>query len=179
MNTIHAGPFLLVGILIVVIMSLYTLLKKRAVNKVLFYSIFVIYFLILISCVWFPMYIQAGLRQLYGLVQPIPFYTIMKSLSSGDIFNIGREICANILMTVPYGIMVPFLFKQKKRWKYVLNMFGLPLAIELSQFLWCIALDSHYRMADIDDVLLNAFGIFIGYVIYRYFPEKIRKFFEF
>ncbi len=53
------------------------------------------------------------------------------------------------------------------------------MAIEISQLLWCIVLDSHYRMADIDDVLLNALGIFIGYVIYRYLPDNIRKFFEF
>ena len=67
----------------------------------------------------------------------------------------------------------------KKRWKYVLNMFGLPLAIEFSQFLWCISLNSHYRTADIDDVLLNALGILIGYVIYRYLPDRIKKFFKF
>ena len=75
--------------------------------------------------------------------------------------------------------MVPFFFKEKKRWKYIVNMFCLPLAIEISQLLWCIALDSHYRMADIDDILLNASGIFIGYLIYRHLPDNIKQFFNF
>ena len=179
MQTIYAMPFLLTGMLIVIIICIYAFLKKRSINKILFYGILSVYFLILISCIWFPIYISPGMRFPKGLLQLVPFATISESLLSGNIGNIGREICANILMTVPYGVIVPFFFKEKKRWKYIVNMFGLPLAIEISQLLWCIALDSHYRMADIDDILLNAFGIFIGYVIYRYLPDNIKQFFNF
>ena len=179
MQTIQGMPFLLTGIILVIITSIYKYLRKKPLNQILFLTLLEIYIVILIFCIWFPMYINPGLRFEKGLVQPIPFFTVFESLSTGNVGVIGREICANILMTVPYGVMVPFLFKTKKHWKYVLNMFGLPLAIELSQFLWCMILDSHYRMADIDDILLNASGIFIGYIIYRYLPDKIKKFFEF
>ena len=179
LQTIEGMPFLLTGMLLLTVIGVYGYFRKKPLNKILFFTLLGTYMLFLIFFVWFPMYIKPGLRFEYVLVQPVPFFTIIKSLSSGSITNIGREICANILMTVPYGMMIPFLFRSKEKWKYILNMFGMPLAIEISQLLWCIVLDSHYRMADIDDVLLNALGIFIGYVICRYLPDNIRKFFEF
>lgn len=177
MQTIQGMPFLVTGIILIVIISIGGYLAKKPLNKILLHGALGIYMVILIFCVWFPIYIYPGMRFEKGLVQMIPFFTIIESLSSGSIGGIGRDICANILMTVPYGVMIPFLFKSTKRWKYIINMFGLPLAIELSQLLWCVALDSHYRMADIDDVILNAFGIFIGYVIYKYLPDNIKNFF--
>ena len=172
--------FLLTGVLFWLIAAIYGYFRKKPLNKILFRAALGSYMVILIFCIWFPMYIRpGGARFGHELIQAVPFFTVIKSLSSCNIANIGREIFANILMTVPYGVMVPFLFRSKKRWKYVLNMFGLPLAIEFSQFLWCISLNSHYRTADIDDVLLNALGILIGYVIYRYLPDRIKKFFKF
>ena len=62
MQTIYAMPFLLTGILIVIIICIYAFLKKKSINKILFYGILSVYFLILISCIWFPMYISPGLR---------------------------------------------------------------------------------------------------------------------
>ena len=179
LQTIEGMPFLLTGMLLLTVIGVYGYFRKKPLNKILFFTLLGTYMLFLIFFVWFPIYISPGLRFEKGLVQVIPFFTIGESLSSKNISIIGREICANILMTVPYGMMIPFLFRSKEKWKYILNMFGMPLAIEISQLLWCIVLDSHYRMADIDDVLLNALGIFIGYVIYRYLPDNIRKFFEF
>lgn len=176
---IPSTPFLIIGFLALITVCICLLLKKKPLNEIVLFGAFGIYILILIACIWFPIFIQPGFRlPESSLVQPIPFFTIMKDLSSGSISDIGRDICANILMTVPYGMMIPFLFKLKKRWQYVFHVFALPVAIEFSQFLLCIALDSHYRTADIDDVLLNALGILTGYVLYKYLPHNIKVFFE-
>lgn len=170
-------PFLLTGFLILIIVCAFLFIKKYPLNKTVIFGISGIYFLILMVCIWFPIKVIPGYRVLESpFIQLMPLYTIVNDISLGDINRIGRDICANILMTVPYGMMVPFLFKFKKRWQYVLHMFAFPMAIELSQLLICLALDSHYRTADIDDVILNALGIFIGYILYRYLPKRIKDF---
>lgn len=176
---ISGTPFLLTGFFTLVIVCVFLFFRKYPLNKILLWGISGIYFLVLIVCIWFPIYIQPGFRMFHApFIQPIPFCTIAKDLSSGNISDIGRDICANILMTVPYGMMIPFLSRLKKRWQYVFHMLAFPTAIELSQFLLCIALDSHYRTVDIDDVILNALGIFIGYILYRYLPKRIKDFFK-
>lgn len=75
----------------------------------------------------------------------------------------------NILLFVPFGFLIPLIHKQKINIVYILiNGFLFSLLIETSQLL-------NNRRTDIDDLILNALGTFIGFILYKFFI-RITKF---
>ena len=81
-------------------------------------------------------------------------------------YDIKREAAINILgnisMFMPTGFMMPILFKQLDCfWKVLLAGAGLSFVIEMIQLLF------PGSVTDIDDLILNAAGVAIGYGIYK------------
>jgi glycopeptide antibiotics resistance protein len=74
----------------------------------------------------------------------------------------------NILLTIPFGFGMNFL--KPVRWK---RLPGLVLAgglgIEAIQLLVGWLVDNPYRVIDINDALMNALGVIIGYLAFRLF----------
>lgn len=71
------------------------------------------------------------------------------------------NIIGNIAMFVPVGLVWPFCFRKLDTiGKTVLAGAGFPLFIEITQ------LPFYERCSDIDDILLNTTGIFLGALIY-------------
>ena len=78
------------------------------------------------------------------------------------------NIIGNVTMFIPVGLAWPFCFKKLDTlWKTVLVGAGFPLFIEITQ------LPFYDRCSDIDDIILNTTGIFIGALIY--FGVKLLK----
>lgn len=78
------------------------------------------------------------------------------------------NIIGNVTMFIPVGLVWPFCFKKLDTlWKTVLVGAGFPLFIEITQ------LPFYDRCSDIDDIILNTTGIFIGALIY--FGVKLLK----
>ncbi len=75
----------------------------------------------------------------------------------------------NILLFVPFGFLIPLIHKQKINIIYILtNGFLFSVLIETSQLL-------NNRRTDIDDLILNTLGAFIGFILYKLFI-RITKF---
>lgn len=80
-------------------------------------------------------------------------------------YEIRREALINVIgntaMFVPLGIILPGVFRQ-------LNTHGKILAagVGFSLFIEILQLPFFDRVSDIDDLLLNSLGFFIGYGIY-------------
>ena len=71
------------------------------------------------------------------------------------------NIIGNVTMFIPVGLAWPFCFKKLDTiWKTVLVGAGFPLFIEITQ------LPFYDRCSDVDDLILNTTGIFIGAMIY-------------
>ena len=71
------------------------------------------------------------------------------------------NIIGNVTMCIPVGLAWPFCFKKLDTiGKTVLVGAGLPLFIEITQ------LPFYDRCSDVDDLILNTAGIFIGALIY-------------
>ncbi len=71
------------------------------------------------------------------------------------------NIIGNITMFIPVGIVWPLCFKKLDNvWKVLLAGMGLTVFIELSQLLF------YERNSDVDDILLNSLGVFLGALIY-------------
>ena len=67
----------------------------------------------------------------------------------------------NILLFVPFGYLLPLLWKWADRWwKVVLCGFVLSLLIELTQLV------THLGMFDLDDLMNNSLGAFLGWLCF-------------
>lgn len=91
-------------------------------------------------------------------------------LNFGGLFELHpniaiRELGGNILLTIPYGFGLPLLMRSKPR-NFPLLALVPGLAIESGQLIISLIIGGAYRSVDINDVLLNTTGAFIGYGIY-------------
>ena len=86
---------------------------------------------------------------------------------SRDIDVVGYFL--NILLFVPFGVLVPLIWSNKKGLGYtLLSGFSFSLLIELSQLF-------NNRQSDVDDLLLNTLGALIGYLLFRIFANLTKK----
>ncbi|MCR5108329.1 MAG: VanZ family protein [Lachnospiraceae bacterium] len=92
----------------------------------------------------------------------IPFWlNLVPVVHLFDIYDGWQmNIAGNITMFIPVGIVWPICFKRLDNvWKTTLAGAGFAFFIELSQLLF------YERSSDIDDILLNTTGVFIGALI--------------
>ncbi len=102
----------------------------------------------------------------YTPMNLIPFVDV--SLGRGDFL---RQVGLNILMTIPFGILLPLVRKENTTlFKTILYTFLLSLSIELLQ-----PLINGTRSSDITDITTNVIGGIIGYTIYIIFKPLINK----
>lgn len=75
----------------------------------------------------------------------------------------------NILLLVPLGFLLPFIWPEQDRFRSVL-WFGISLSlfIEASQML-------NFRNTDIDDLLLNTLGAIAGLLLFRLFARLTKR----
>ena len=117
-------------------------------RKTLFYFIFATY----LSAV----YIFVGMPTLQFLrfefsVTLLPFLPMIADL---------KNTILNIILFVPLGILLPFLWKRYRTLKATaLFGFGMSLSIELLQILT-------YRATDINDLLANTLGAALGWLLF-------------
>lgn len=102
----------------------------------------------------------------HGSYNIVPFHEISRYLRYAD--QLGWEIVAvnllgNIILFLPFGFLVPSLLPRNDK-KHPLAITGLGLlfsaAVEVLQYLTAVG------TADVDDVILNTIGGFLGYLCY-------------
>jgi glycopeptide antibiotics resistance protein len=73
----------------------------------------------------------------------------------------------NIILFIPLGFLFPYAFDKKVSIiKILIVGFIVSFGIEITQYL---VLSS--RRADIDDIILNVFGVLIGFLIYKWIEK--------
>lgn len=100
----------------------------------------------------------------------VPFKTIGAFLFSEgnaylpkDVLNTRRVInlLGNVLLFVPLGFLLPLSYKKAEKFgKVFLIGSAYVLFIEITQYFI-------YRISDIDDYILNMFGIVLGFCVYK------------
>ena len=96
----------------------------------------------------------------YHTLNLVPFVDVMSG--RGDFV---RQVGLNIVMTVPFGFLLPLINKENEKLpKVILYTFLLSLSIELLQ-----PLINGFRSADITDLITNTIGGIIGYIFYIIF----------
>jgi len=94
----------------------------------------------------------------------IPLSTISASVGVGFEWPAARYLLGNAIAFAPLGFLAPLLWA---RWDGPLRTLALGLlvsgGIELAQLSASLALGFPYRVADVDDVLLNTVGTVVGF----------------
>jgi glycopeptide antibiotics resistance protein len=163
---------LLVGLGTMLVVLIVLLGQKRSSSYLFCFSVFWLYLLLVASKTIFPIPLAAG------IVTRTPISTILSQVNLvpfhfGDLFDshptvIFREIFGNILLTVPFGFGIPFLLRLKPK-KLPSLAIGAGLSIETVQLSACLMAGLSYRSVDINDMLLNAVGALLGYMLFRGF----------
>lgn len=111
----------------------------------------------------------------------IPFKTIFGSIKV--IFDGGGygvffyQIIGNILLFIPFGIGVTLYLSDTQK-RFIKTMFVVlivTISIELLQFIFGYLLGYAYRSTDMDDIILNTIGGWIGYYIISGMVKKLKK----
>lgn len=77
-----------------------------------------------------------------------------------------RGVLLNIVMTIPFGFLLPILSSKTHLIKVLLSTFMLSLGIEIIQLVMTIFLLNH-RAFDVTDLITNTIGGVVGYIVYR------------
>lgn len=126
-------------------------------------------FLVYLVCVGMLTLVPSGF-DMQGGVNLVPFSGIVDALLTTSEVAL-QLIFLNILMFVPMGVFLPWVFPKVDRlYKAVLISFGATLIIEALQ----VALPGG-RAFDIDDIILNTLGGAIGYSLFAFISLFAKK----
>ncbi len=143
-------------------------MKKRLIGA----FILVVYSAILIKVMVFkdvPLIRIGGLMFNFGGTETgqanfVPFRTIFSYLLGyKGLIIAGINLVGNVVLLVPIGFLVPFVFPNITWKKSLILASAAGLTIEVMQVVL------HVGIFDIDDVILNALGVMIGYWIFTMF----------
>lgn len=156
---------LLVGIIVLLIALIILWKQEKDLSYLFCFSVFWIYLIKVAGVIIFPFPIfeDYSYLNLKPNINLVPF-----DFGSCEMMNIClRNIYENILVTVPFGFGISFIARLKPR-DFIWLGFLVGLAFEGIQLIISL-IASPFRVIDINDVILNTFGVFIGYGFYRIF----------
>jgi glycopeptide antibiotics resistance protein len=142
--------------------------KRERIKTVFLYGVFICYTLLLIKILFLSRVSLLDLfnsqRTIERSINLIPFYSIKEYIfSNSDTikkFAYGNVV-GNIVIFIPLGTYLALFKKDKKVKNNLLVIFIVSLIVEIIQGLLGIG------ASDIDDIILNCLGAFIGILGYK------------
>lgn len=152
---IFGGAWPMIVIFTIILSSIritYLIVKKQklVLYKELTYLLFVIYILSLFYIVTFQ-------DDNYGMSNFVPFREMLRYKIGSKLFF--RNIVGNILLYMPLGFFVTAYIDERKIFPTMIISLVTTISIELVQLVIG-------RVFDIDDIILNLFGGFLGALIF-------------
>ncbi len=148
-------------------------MKKEFNHKAVMKLLFIIYMCVLVYIVFFAEAMGRTPQDgyVYNLTPLKEIKRFMKYIWDND--ALGRaarlNIFGNIIAFIPFGIYLPYTSESKLGFiSTFLYTFSLSLTIELVQLITKVG------SCDVDDIILNALGGVIGYILW-YIYTKLRK----
>jgi glycopeptide antibiotics resistance protein len=152
------------------------IMKNRERMKAAFlYGIFICYILLLLKILLLSrvslLEVFSSQRTLFRSINLIPFHSITEYISSSSdtlrSFAFGNVV-GNIVLFIPLGIYLLLLKKDKRVFVNLLFIFKVSLFAEIIQGLLGIG------VSDIDDIILNCLGGWIGILGYQFLLSILR-----
>lgn len=140
-------------------------------QKIILWLIFAIYILLLFKLTVFRQdFLKEGFFT-YGTLNLVPLSSYLKIIRAQRYLYMLYQFGGNIAWFIPFGFLLPYLTGQPKKIKWMV-LLGLLLSfiIELAQFAFGTGI------SELDDLMLNTFGAFIGFRLFYFFIRvKQRK----
>lgn len=162
-------PMVIISVVVVVSLRLCYLVKnheKIVIYRELLSLSFIIYILCLFQVVTFQDNVSWSTNNF------IPFKEIMRYNMGSRLFV--KNVLGNMLMFLPYGFFISYYLKNRKPTLTIMLTLITSFSIELVQLVIG-------RVFDIDDILLNLLGGYLGYLGYYIMTivaEKVPKVFR-
>jgi len=164
-------------------------MRRRGIFYFFFFSVFWVYLLVLVSVTVFPIPLgmDGGFRSGTIWSQIVSIFKFsglnLIPLYFDNCWDLPRacatDIYENILMTVPFGFGINFIAPLRKR-DFIWLALAVGLVIETAQFALDVILGGVYRSVDVNDVLFNGLGVWIGVGLFfgfaRLFMAITRRF---
>ena len=149
--------------------------KRERIKMVFLVGIFICYILLLMKILFFSRISLFELFHSQGAsfrsFNFIPFYSIWQYLS-GSTANLRTfafgNVVGNIVIFIPLGIYLPTFKKDKRVKTNLLFIFIVSLFVEIMQGIFGIG------ASDIDDILLNCLGGWVGLLGYQFLIFLLR-----
>lgn len=98
----------------------------------------------------------------------VPLASLLNAIATGGYPSVINQSIGNLVLLAPLGLYGPFLWARMRSWKGVLTVgIGASLSIELLQLGISSYLGYTYKIADVDDVILDTAGVALGYLVFR------------
>lgn len=162
------------------IVTIYAAVRKKELIR--FWAIYLLgyYVIFLLSYQFFPLPVVTDYEQvkdhLYIYAEPnniIPFrrlYHLLQYHQMSDVISLGFDI----MLLIPFGILVRLVFKKVKIAKQVVYFSLIPsIMIEGIQFLVGRAVGVNYCSVDIDDAICFMLGSVIGVMFEQFITNKV------
>ncbi|HEX2986028.1 MAG TPA: VanZ family protein [Caproiciproducens sp.] len=108
-------------------------------------------------------------------IQWVPFLSagrmLHNSFVSGNFHEFIRIIGGNLLLLMPLGILVPLINPRFRIGRMILLAVAVPVFIEGMQLVGNILIGRIIRTVEVEDVVLNAAGCLIAYLIFAGFRK--------
>lgn len=156
-------PTVIISIVVLVSFRICYLAKnnqKLVLYKELLGLSFVIYALCLFQVVTFQDNVTWSTNNF------IPFREMLRYNIGSNLFV--KNVLGNMLMFLPYGFFISYYLKNKKPWLTLILTLIASFAIELVQMVIG-------RVFDIDDIMLNLLGGYLGYLLYYWLCRLYEK----
>ena len=177
------------AIIIAALVAWRALARGRPAPQALAGALLALYIGWVISMTFFPLPIRADVIHRLSAGQGfdnniVPFRVIVQQVDSimhpdghHPAFEYVRQLAGNVLVFAPFGILLPLAAPNWGRLRRVL-LAGLALSvtIETGQLAVSLVLGYSYRIADVDDVILNLTGVLLGYGLLRLASNARRRF---
>jgi glycopeptide antibiotics resistance protein len=159
-------PFIVVALAVLLIVNIK---RKSSALKTVFWMAFVVYCFALVELLFFPIpYKPSEFADVRYFSQPIANIIPFRDIFSAPPSIIIRNLIGNLIIFIPLGLSVPIIMKKGTKVRvFIFIVFSVALVVEFIQFLGSfIIFDLDWKIADIDDVIMNGIGGMIGVAIY-------------
>lgn len=175
-NTLTYFPLLAVIFTLPIVVLPVLHYKKINIMRIGLNYVFLLYIMCLISLVFFPLPDMNQIARMdHYYAQIIPFHFIADIVNDTPfilnqpstylpaVFDFAIwQVLLNVIMTIPFGMYLRYYFECNTK-KIVVFTFLLSLFIELGQLTGLFFLyPGSYRLCDIDDLIANTLGGYLG-----------------
>lgn len=179
-DTLPTDLFILLGLALVIPLVVRMNQRDRVGRWVSLVRLaFAVYLVVLIGLLFtpfpFPPWTRLPAGSLEGYrpwpfpwVNVEPFETIGGALRYGLDRQPGRVLVGNVLAFAPLGAFLPALWSRRRSLISVVTAgLAISLALEAVQLGLSLLIGAPYRVADVDDVIIDVLGVALGYGLYR------------